>query len=368
MNAAAIDPLPGELRVPVVFFRDARDVIPRAAHVRYDHLAARLAPDRPRAYPDVAARVDRDHATIDRVAATVLAGGRPRTTDSTPWFRTLETAAYKASAGPSDAVSVAVVAAAADLKERVTRQAKLQLPCWSPATYTAGAVRGATGVEAVTALVLDFDDGTAIEEAMRPWMDWPFILHTTWSHREDKPRFRLVLVLADPVPAAAWPRAWNWAAERAGRKADAKCKDPSRLYLGPAVASERAPWRAVVHDPGGHLLRIDWERLTDDAPPARPRNGPTRGNAPLADPRRRVARELLHHDRNARLRAAQLLDATIVDRRADRIRCPGCGRDSVWFWLEPGSQSTASCKHQESCHWWGHLDDLLDAVGGAHVR
>jgi hypothetical protein len=367
MNATVHDILPGELRVPVVFFRDARDVIPRAAHVRYDHLAARLAPDRPRAYPDVAARVDRGRTTIDRIAATVLAGGRQRTSDPIAWVRTLETAAYKASAGPSDAVSLAVAAAAADLKERVTRQAKLQLPCWSPTIYTPGAVRGATGVQSVTALVLDFDDGTAIDEATHPWMDWPFILHTTWSHREDSPRFRLVLVLADPVPAAAWPRAWNWAAERAGRKADAKCKDPSRLYLGPAVASERAPWRAVVHDPGGHLLRIDWERFAE-APPARRHGSPPRTGAPPADPRRRAARELLHHDRNARLRAAELLDATIVDRRADRIRCPSCGRDSVWFWLEPGAQSTASCKHRESCHWWGHLDDLLDAVGGAHVQ
>jgi hypothetical protein len=366
VNATALDLLPGELTVPVVFFRDARDVIPRPALVRYDVLARRLAPTHPRAWPELAARVARDHEHIDRLAEAVAAGRGPHRNDHPGWFRTLEVAAYKARAGASGDLTRVIADVANDLKERVTRQAKLRLPCWSPVTYAPGAVRGAAGVLFVHALVLDFDDGTSIDDAMLPWMDWPFILHTTWSHREDAPRFRLVLILAEPVPAAAWPRAWDWAAARAGRRVDPKCKDPSRLYLGPAVANEHAPWRAIVHDPGGSLLGIDWARLPDTTPT--PTKARTVGGGSPIDPRRRAARELLQHDRAARVRAAQLLGATLVDRRADHIRCPGCGRDTVWFWLEPGRQSTAACKHQESCHWWGHLDDLLDAAGGSHVR
>ena len=63
------------------------------------------------------------------------------------------------------------------------------------------------------------------------------------------------------------------------------------------------------------------------------------------------------------LKLEELLGAEVHDRRADKITCPSCGRSSVWFWLEPGAQHTAACKHLDSCAWRAGLDVLLDARG-----
>ena len=145
------------------------------------------------------------------------------------------------------------------------------------------------------------------------------------------------------------------------------------MYLLPAVPAPGAPWETRVHDPGGELLRIDWEALpeapTDLPAPAdaRPRRAPPARNSARADRVRRKARRLLRTDRETRERAAAWVGARIVSNRAEGIECPSCGRPSAWFWLDPGRQSTASCDHKNSCGWWGHLDDLLDRHGGPDV-
>lgn len=172
-----------------------------------------------------------------------------------------------------------------------------------------------------------------------------------------------------------WPRAWAWAWERTGGHADAACKNPSRLYLLPAVGAADAAWERRIHDPGGHLLRIDWERLPDPVPSApapptanarRPRFQQPVGQR--VDPARRKAQALLRSDRATRERAAAWLEARVTANRAEGVACPGCDRPSVWFYLDPGRQTTAVCDHRNSCGWWGHLDDLLDHHGKCHVR
>ena len=145
------------------------------------------------------------------------------------------------------------------------------------------------------------------------------------------------------------------------------------MYLLPAVPAPEAPWESRVHDPGGELLRIDWEGLPEladvKAPsPARrtSRRSPGRSST-TADRIRRKARRLLRTDRDTRERAATWIGARLVSNRAEGIECPSCGRPSVWFWLDPGRQSTACCDHRNSCAWWGHLDELLDHHGGPDV-
>jgi len=76
---------------------------------------------------------------------------------------------------------------------------------------------------------------------------------------------------------------------------------------------------------------------------------------------------MLNNDRTVRERAARYLRAKVVNGRAEEIACPGCGRESTWFYLEPGRQTTGACDHKNSCGWFGFLDQLLDAHGGGHV-
>ena len=49
-------------------------------------------------------------------------------------------------------------------------------------------------------------------------------------------------------------------------------------------------------------------------------------------------------------------------RRAEGVACPGCGRASVWFWIEPDRLKAACCNHLASCGWRGSLDDLTGGV------
>ena len=358
------------LRIDVSRFKDARDVLPRPARLSYGALTALVAPEQPPVRADLV-QAERKRLRVVDDAVRVLQAGEEATgwLGDHPTYRAIERAAWTAGEDPDDRLT-AIRAAADAARDRIRRGTKTRLPCWSPVRCHPASTRGVPAVEHVTCLVLDYDDGTAIDAAVAPWTDWPLLVATTWSHTREAPRFRVVLVLDRPVPAELWPRAWAWAAERAAGTVDPACKDPSRLYLLPALRGPRAPYRRVVHDPGGQLLDLDWERL----PPAEPARTPhveadpaTHRARPPADPSRARARKVLRRDGEARRRAAEWLSARISGRRAERATCPACGRASVWFWIEPGALSTAQCHHKNSCGWWGHLDELLDAHGGRHA-
>jgi len=352
--------------VEVSRFKDARDVLPRPARLSWPELVELVAPERPPVRTDLLAAEARRLRVVEQ-ATRLLLDGREATgwLGDHPTWRALERAAWTAGPDPEDR-RTALLAAADKAREHAQRKTKMYLPCWSPVRCLPAATRGILAVEHVTCLVLDYDDGTDLDAAIAPWLDWPVLVATTWSHTPAAPRFRVVLVLDRPVPAEAWPRVWAWAATRAVGTVDPACKDPSRLYLLPAVRGPRAPYRRIVHDPGGHLLDLDWERMpaveTTPPPPAEPANRNPRARPP-ADAARAHARKVLRRDGAARRRAADWLGAPVVGRRAEKVPCPACGRPSVWFWLEPGALSTAQCHHKKSCGWWGHLDELLDAHG-----
>lgn len=357
------------LRVDTSAFRDARDVLPRPARLTYRALVDLVAPARPTVRADLVSQEAARLALVDEAERVLLCDARPR-----PWlanhptFRALEKAAWTAEGG-ANARAEAIRVAGADARESAQRRTKTFLPCWSPTRYLPAATRGLHAVDVVTCLVLDYDDGTTLDAALAPWLDWPLLAATTWSHTEQHPRFRITLVLETPVPAAAWPDVWAWAAARAVGSVDPACKDPSRLYLLPAVRSEDSPYRRVEHDPGGHLLGVSGRvpSRPPNPPPSVP-SQPMAGARPPADAARRAARDVFRVDEDARRRAAAWLGAEVNSRRAQRVSCPGCARPSVWFWLAPGALATAQCHHRQSCGWWGHLDELLDARGGAHVR
>ena len=350
-------------RVAICRFLDTRDVIPRAAEPDYEALLRLVAPERPPVRADLMELEQRRLRVVDDSVRALL-GEAP----ASAWlrqqhvFRTLEKAGWTAGADHAQAV----LEAAERAREAIHRATKTLLPCWSPIRCRPAMTRGIDAVELVTCLVLDYDDGTTIDDAVVPWLDWPFAVATTWSHRPGGPRFRLVLVLDRPVPAEAWPRVWHWAAARAVGQVDPACKDPSRIYALPAVRAPDAPYERRVHDPGGYLINVDWERLPEPAIAPPPR-APAPARRPPSDAARASARRVLKRDAGARRRAAEFLGAALRSRRAEKVRCPACSRPSVWFWLEPGAQSTAQCNHKGSCGWWGHLDELLDASGGPHV-
>ncbi|MBV9322865.1 MAG: HNH endonuclease [Chloroflexi bacterium] len=123
--------------------------------------------------------------------------------------------------------------------------------CWSPTKYADGATsRGNAGVEAVSALVFDCDrvlpDPKRLEGVY-------WIGHTTWSHKPQAPRWRVVIPLAYPVPAQQWSDVWRRARAALCPEADPACKDPSRAYWLPShdggVSAKTRRHEAPLLDP-----------------------------------------------------------------------------------------------------------------------
>jgi len=247
---------------------------------------------------------------------------------------------------------------------------KPDLAAWSPTIYREGTTRGQAGVEAVSCLVLDYDEGTTVEEALFRWSEWPGMLHTSISHTEATPKFRVVLPLAEPIKAREWPAVWAWANEHAGGAVDGKCKDAARLYFLPAIRSPTSPWHAQSWRPPGGFLGTDvpWAIHLEDL--ARPKPKPVpRPTLYVTTPKRRAyaLAAMLKTDPYARLELAKQLGARVDGEPplARRVACPQCKRAAVWFPIHPDRRHTAECNHKGSCGWYGDLFDLFTAHGGA---
>jgi putative DNA primase/helicase len=104
-------------------------------------------------------------------------------------------------------------------------------PAWSPAVYLEGVNRSKSGVAAVTALVMDVDDGTPIKELHRKLEGYAYFWHTSYSHTPEHPKYRIVVFLAAPVPAAQWGELWLRAQAWMGGHLDPATKDALACWL-----------------------------------------------------------------------------------------------------------------------------------------
>jgi hypothetical protein len=233
---------------------------------------------------------------------------------------------------------------------------KLKLPAWSPARFEKSRRSKAAAV-ALDLLVLDYDDGTPIDAARNTWASWAGLLHTSWSHRPDAPKFRVVLPLLEPVPAAEWPRAWRWASEQTGGHIDAACKDPSRIYFMAAIPSgHTAGYHAARWQGEQGWLRIPWEDVPKPGPKLKAAKSP-RGTYTRPEGRRRRLQAMMTAD--VRRALAGELGAVIRGNSAVGVKCPGCGRASVWWLIEPDAWMGARCNHVNSCGWAGRLVEVV---------
>ena len=275
---------------------------------------------------------------------------------------------------------------------------KKEIPAWSPAIYKEGTTRGKANVEALSCLVLDYDEGrTTIEDAMAAWSWRAGILHTSWSHTEDQHRFRVILPLDTPVSVEDWPGVFEWAArytrmctnpedierlEDYPTKAqwahtiDLQCKDPGRIYYLPAVQDDNVPrfataWTAQVGEPtldGGPYLGTysPWAAQVQEhhkRVEARKRPPAPAVHIPKASARAREKARRLMHDPGTRERLGPWLGGRVVGDAVRGVPCPRCTRATVWWLIEPDSKASASCNHTNSCGWYGSLIELA-ALGG----
>jgi hypothetical protein len=233
---------------------------------------------------------------------------------------------------------------------------KRKLPQWSPATFQPPR-RKKAHAQGASCLVLDYDDGTTIDQALQAWGQWALILHTSWSHRPEHHKFRAVLPLDQDLRKEEYPAAWRWAEEHCGRTIDRHCKDISRAWVLPACdledpAHQRYFESRVVRAP---LLRVDdimkWAP-EDNVVPIRPalRLHPVSVPGDLHQ---------LHLDPDARAELGHALGGVVSDDAVRLVECPRCRRDAVWWWLDPTRQLNAYCNHRKSCGWKGPVAALL---------
>jgi hypothetical protein len=122
---------------------------------------------------------------------------------------------------------------------------------FSPASYPASKTRAKANVEAVSLLVLDFDDGTPPLPLMKQCRAGGIacIIHSSYSSSRLFPKWRAVIPLARPVPADQWEPLFLRMAEHFGNgHIDASCKDASRMFYLPAcpVGAEADAFAEVI--------------------------------------------------------------------------------------------------------------------------
>lgn len=223
--------------------------------------------------------------------------------------------------------------------------------------------------ELASVVALDIEGGPTTQAAHERFIDLRHLIYTTWQHDRDAHRFRLVFPLARDLNADEYRLVWAHLAERLGSGVDTLTKDLARALFLPAVRPDgrraaAAVWsEAPLLDPNAVLA----EAASLATAPSLRTLRPLRPIKLPWDEARRAARRRLAHEPEARRRAAVRLQARVREQCAHDVVCPGCGRPSVWFWLNPGKLAGVRCKHLNSCGWSGPLDVLLDASGTPDV-
>lgn len=216
---------------------------------------------------------------------------------------------------------------------------------WSPATFRDNRRKNAN-VEAVSSLCFDFDEPLARWPHRwaslsddRGWIaaHAPHIWHETYRSAPGAHRGRLIVPLAEPIDARTCRETLRRMTRQLG--SDTSCTDPSRAFWLPQGA--HAAGVALVNA-GADLYRVD------PVPPAPPRDRFPTYCGPSAVYDTPQQREAL----GVKLGAEMTADS------ARRVRCPHCGRRSVWWWVAPERATRARCSHVNGCGWSGRLGEL----------
>lgn len=227
---------------------------------------------------------------------------------------------------------------------------KDDLPCWIPGVVEGRKTKSA--VQELHCFVIDVDNGTAFAKGLEIFPGVARVVHTSWSHSTEVPKWRVVFPLAEPVPGHMWSRSWTHLmirAKREGLQGDEKCKNQNRLYYLPARNPASTSHLAEVIR--GARLEVPWRELPDyDALIHRRTQKFTirrPGVVDLTDPQQRE-------------QVALAAGFTIDEGRAFHGQCPGCGRRSAWFYIAPRTRrGLAYCNHRETCGWSGSVAEFM---------
>lgn len=88
-------------------------------------------------------------------------------------------------------------------------------------------------------LVLDIDSGMQLEDVKSRIQGWEAFVHSSFSHSPEKPKWRVILPLAEPIPAKDLGKVFDVFQERFDGRLDATCgHDSAHLYYTPACPAD----------------------------------------------------------------------------------------------------------------------------------
>lgn len=103
-------------------------------------------------------------------------------------------------------------------------------------------------------IVLDIDSGMQLEDVRKRIVGYEALIHSSYSHSEEKPKWRVVLPLAEPIPAREVGKIFDIFQERFDELLDASCgHDPARLYYTPACPADAEHLFHYEHIEGAFL-------------------------------------------------------------------------------------------------------------------
>jgi len=244
---------------------------------------------------------------------------------------------------------------------------KHHIPLWSPTVFLG--TRSSTNALEVGFLVFDLDDGKTLYDTWKLFSKWTVLAHTSFSHKPHFHKYRIILPLEKPVPAAEWGRASIWAMNLwkevvgIGEPDQKAIKDVARIYFRYAVPSSSLEGDDPLH-PGnyfqsdysyGPLLNLDWQSIPKQQPKPKQPKPVSRRNGP-------ILLSELELDADFRAKICYQVGGKMVGNTARYILCPQCGEKSVYFSIDlylGNTMKFPQCNHKNSCGWWGTLIDLL---------
>jgi len=135
-------------------------------------------------------------------------------------------------------MTLAEYQAASDEARKADKDGFAWIPC-SARDPEAG--RSQANMDMAYLLVLDIDTGMLLADVKSRIAGLEAVIHSSYSHTPEKPKWRVVLPLAAPIPAAQIGRVFDHFQEKFDGKLDASCgHDPARLYYLPACPKDAA--------------------------------------------------------------------------------------------------------------------------------
>ena len=246
---------------------------------------------------------------------------------------------------------------------------KKDLELWTPASLKS--TRKKKDVINVHMMVYDIDCGFEFENH-KIFKNYDYVAHTSYSHKNDYHKWRLILPLKVAIPSNEWKYAWqvgiDFFEKMTGQKADLACKDQSRAYLRGGTTQENINnYRAIINETGQRL------ELSYIVPP--PKKKRHYGQIKTFNVEEFRKFESAQPDSKKRHEIAIRKNAEIhvlpCDcneetenhdiRIARKIICPKCERKSVWFFIDVhGRMYAARCNHvgKNNCGWTGSINLL----------